>query len=294
DWVPLYAILAMALKTEIESLLLLMDDPDPFIKESVHNRFHELGENAVPLLDQFRIQTTNQKEKDRVSELIHDLTFKTLQADFLEVLEHGVHNRRSLEEAIFTLARFGNPTLRTEEYKLKLDHFADMIAPNIRYKLDERKKMKHLLKFVFEDLNFSGDTEHYHDPKNCLLDKVIDRRLGLPISLSLIVMFIARRLELPFFGINMPIHFMLNFVGDKEEVLIDPYDNGAIVTYDQCYFFLKKNNIEPRPEHFQLASDHDILVRCIRNLIHSYERLEQPSRVEDLNSLLRMVEMYEK
>ena len=53
-------------------------------------------------------------------------------------------------------------------------------------------------------------------------------------------MFIARRLQLPVFGVNMPIHFMLAFVGEKEEQLIDPYDQGAEVSYDQCYFFLKR------------------------------------------------------
>ena len=106
-------------------------------------------------------------------------------------------------------------------------------------------------------------------------------------------MFIARRLEMPFFGINMPIHFMLNYVSEKEEVLIDPYDNGAIVSYDQCYFFLKKNNIEPKPDHFKIATDLEILIRCIRNLIHSYERLEQTTYAEDLKELLQLTAMYE-
>ena len=201
--------------------------------------------------------------------------------------------RTSLEKAVFTLARFGNPTLRISEYQAKLDHFADIVEPQIKYKLDEKRKMKRLLKFIFEDLNFHGDAEDYHAPKNCFLDQVIERRKGLPISLSLIVMFISYRLEMPFFGINMPIHFMLNYVGDKEELLIDPYDNGAIVTYDQCYFFLKKNNIDPRPEHFQMATNLDVVLRCIRNLIHSYERKEEMHRVEDLGRLLSVAEMYQ-
>lgn len=85
---------------------------------------------------------------------------------------------------------------------------------------------------------------------------------------------------------------MLNYVGDKEELLIDPYDNGAIVTYDQCYFFLKKNNVEPRPEHFQMATNLDIVLRCLRNLIHSYERKKEMERVEDLSRLLDIAEMY--
>jgi regulator of sirC expression with transglutaminase-like and TPR domain len=283
----------MTSKTEIESLLYLMDDPDPFVQQSVETRLQELGEKAVPLLDEYRSEVNGQDAKNRVNDVIHKLTFETLETDFIDILEHGIKTRKTLETAIFTLSRFGNPTLRVSEYQKKLDHFAQMIEPQIKYKLDEKRKMKRMLQFIFEDLNFRGDAENYHAPQNCFLSQVVDRRKGLPISLSLIVMFIARRLEMPFFGINMPIHFMLNYVGDKEELLIDPYDNGAIVTYDQCYFFLKKNNIEPRPEHFQIATNLDIVLRCIRNLIHSYERQEELERVEDLQKLLNLTEMYQ-
>lgn len=282
----------MTSKTEIESLLFLMDDPDPFIQKSVENRLFELGEQAVPLLDEFRAEIKETEAKERVNDVIHKLTFNTLESDFIEILEGGLKTRKSLEIAILTLARFGNPTLRISEYQKKLDHFVQMVEPQIKYKLDEKRKMKRLLSFIFEDLNFQGDAENYHAPRNCFLDQVIDRRKGLPIALSLIVMFMARRLEMPFFGINMPIHFMLNYVGDKEELLIDPYDNGAIVTYDQCYFFLKKNSIDPRPEHFQMATNLDIVLRCIRNLIHSYERGEEMERVEDLGRLLNVAELY--
>ena len=283
----------MTTKSEIESLLILLEDPDPFIQQSVKTRLNELGENAVPLLDEYRLETNKPEEKKLVGDLIHKLTFGTLRADFYEILERGVTSRKELEQAVLTLARFGNPTLRIKEYQDKLDHFAEMVEPTIRYRLDERRKMRQLIKFVFEDLNFSGDTEDYHNPANCFLDQVINRRRGLPITLSMVVMFLARRLDMPFFGVNMPIHFMLHYEGEKEEVLIDPYDNGAIVTYDQCYFFLKKNNIEPKPDHFKIATDVEVLVRCIRNLIHSYERKDMPKRVEDLKELLSIAEMYE-
>ncbi len=284
----------MISKNEIKSLIYLLEDPDPFVSQSVESRFFELGENAVPLLDEYRLDLKSVEEKEKVTEIIHKITFGSLEADFLEVLEQGVKNRKDLELATLTLARFGNPTLRPREYSKKLDYFAEMVESSIRYKLDERRKMKQLVKFVFEDLNFRGDIKDYHHPSNCYLDKVIDRRIGLPIMLSIITMFIARRLELPFFGVNLPIHFMLTFVGEKEELLIDPYDKGAMVTYDQCYFFLKKNNIEPRPEHFKMATDMEILVRCIRNLIESYERKEALGKVADLNKLLATAELFDK
>ena len=171
--------------------------------------------------------------------MLHQLTFATLKEDFAELLLEGIGNRAQLEKAVITLARFGHPTLRESEYVKTLDHFADMIRPSLRYRDNEREKMQTLMKFIFEDLNFRGDNKDYHNPANGFIDQVIERRKGLPISLSLVAMFIARRLELPVFGVNMPIHFMLAFVGEKEEQLIDPYDQGAEVSYDQCYFFKK-------------------------------------------------------
>lgn len=270
--------------------MFLMEDPDPFVQEQVHLRFQELGEQAVPLLDQIRVESKDKDEKKRIKDVLHQLTFETLKEEFAELLSEGIQNRSQLEKAVLLLARFGNPTLRTSEYVKTLDHFADMIRPSLRYKRNERDKMQILMKFIFEDLNFKGDNKNYHDPANGFLDQVIDRRKGLPIALSLVAMFIARRLQLPVFGVNMPIHFMLTFVGAQEEQLIDPYDQGAEVSYDQCYFFLKKNNVTPRPEHFKMAADIDILTRCIRNLMHSYERSEDVHRVEDLKNLLALVE----
>lgn len=280
----------MSTRAEIESLMFLLEDPDPFVQEQVQLRFMELGDRAVPLLDQIRVQTKDKEEKKRAKEVLHKLTFSTLKGDFAELLLEGIGNRAQLERAVITLARFGHPTLRESEYVKTLDHFADMIRPSLRYKRSEREKMRILMKFIFEDLNFRGDNKDYHNPANGFIDQVIERRKGLPISLSLVAMFIARRLQLPVFGVNMPIHFMLAFVGEKEEQLIDPYDQGAEVSYDQCYFFLKKNNVTPKPEHFKMASDIDILARCIRNLMHSYERNEEHDQVQELKSLLGLVE----
>ena len=280
----------MSTHSEIESLMLLLGDPDPFVQEQVQLRFMELGNRAIPILDQIRVETKNKEEKKRAKDVLYKLTFTSLKEDFAELLLEGVGNRAQLERAVITLARFGNPTLRESEYVKKLDYFADMIRSSLRYNRSEREEMQTFMKFIFEDLNFRGDNKDYHNPANGFIDQVIERRKGLPISLSLVAMFIARRLQLPVFGVNMPIHFMLAFVGEKEEQLIDPYDQGAEVSYDQCYFFLKKNNVTPKPDHFKMASDLNILARCIRNLMHSYERNEEHERVRDLKSLMELVE----
>ncbi len=277
-------------RNEIESLIYLLDDPDPEVQSGVRSRFQELGENAVPLLDQYRSESIRESEKSTINEIIYSITFGSILDEFAELIERGVNNRRQLEDALLLLSKFGNPTLRVEEYRKKLDKLSSQIGGEIAYTPSMTEKMQIMLQYVFRELRFRGDAQDYHSTDNAYLDRVIDRRKGLPIMLSAVVMFLARRLGLPFFGVNMPIHFMLMYKIHDREILIDPFDSGSIVTYNQCCYFLKKNGIEPRPEHLQKADESEILKRCLRNLMNAFAKAKDQNRVKDLQQLLYIAE----
>lgn len=278
-------------KKEIESLIFLLDDPDPEVQTGVQKRFKEIGEHAVPLLDQYRSETIRSSEKESISEIIYQITFNNILDEFSSIVEQGVSNRRQLEYALLTLSKFGNPTLRVLDYQKKLDKLSSQIGSEIAYTPSITEKMQILLQYVFRELRFRGDSTEYHHPDNAYLDRVIDRRKGLPIMLSAVVMFLGRRLNLPFYGVNMPIHFMLMYKTHNQDILIDPFDGGTIVTYNQCCYFLKKNGIEPRQEHLEKADEAEILVRCIRNLKHSYAKNGNEQRVAGLQKLLQIAEL---
>lgn len=284
----------MTSKNEIESLIYLLEDPDPEVQYGVQKRFKELGDNAVPLLDEYRSESIHSSERETIDKIIYNITVGSTMEDFADLVDLGITGPRQLEKAVLLLCRFGNPTIRTEEYSKKLDKLAQQISTDIAYTPSMREKMQILLQYVFRELRFRGDSKDYHSPENAFFDRVIDRRKGLPIMLSMIVIFLARRLGLPFHGVNMPIHFMLMYKTHNEEILIDPFDGGTIVTYDQCYYFLKKNGIKPRPEHLQKADEIKVLARSIRNLIHSHAKNENKERVKDLRTLLKMVEQNEE
>lgn len=280
----------MLQKSEIESLVSLLDDPDPYVQGAVKRRLFELGERAVPMLDQQK-NSVSDDERALINDIIRHITYGSVEEDFIDVLENGLDNLEKLEDAVFILSRIENPTLRVLEYKRKLDRFAETIRDEIRYQPDENKQMRLLLNFVFNELQFSGGTTDYYNTDNAYLERVIARRRGLPISLALIVLFLARRLDLPFYGINMPIHFLLKFKSQKEEILIDPFDHGKAVTYNQCHYFLKQNGVEPKPTHFHEVNEAQMLARCIGNLIQSYMRAEQQQKADDLKGLLQTLEM---
>lgn len=276
---------------EIESLIYLLDDPDPTVQSGVKNRFKELGEHAVPLLDQFRSESVKDSEKKSINEVLYYITIESLFEDFSELIEFGIKSRADLEDALLLLARFGNPTLRTGEYRRKLDALSAQISSKVANTPSVTEKMQIILHFVFRELRFRGDADKYHNLDNAYLDRVIDRRKGLPIMLSMIVVFIAQRLGLPFYGVNMPIHFMLLYETHNQQILIDPFDGGTIVTYNQCFYFLKKNGIDPRPEHLQKADYREVLLRTIRNLINSYSKVNETRKMEDLHKLLHIIDV---
>jgi regulator of sirC expression with transglutaminase-like and TPR domain len=278
-------------RSEIESLIYLLEDPDPKVQVGVRKRFDELGEQVVPFLDQYRAESVKDSEKKTINEIIYKITFESILEEFSGLVSMGINNRMQLENALLVLCRFGNPTLRTEEYSKKLDKLSAMIGSDVAYTPSLLEKMQIMLQFIFRELRFRGDAQDYHNPDNAYLDRVIDRRKGLPIMLSVVVMFLSRRLNLPFYGANMPIHFMLMYKTHNQEILIDPFDGGSIVTYNQCCYFLKKNGIEPRPEHLEKADNADILIRCIRNLMNSYAKLGDEQRVEGLQKLLQITEL---
>lgn len=275
--------------TEIESLVYLLEDPDPRIQKQIEARLLEWGERAIPQLDQARVQSDNRGEREAIVRILHRITFSSLMEEFANLAHQGIQGRARLESALFLLARFGNPTLDEGYHRRRLNRMAQEVASRLTPGETEGRKMHTLLQYLFGELQFKGETHDYHSVESAYLDRVLDRRRGMPVMLGSIVLFLARRLNLPFYGVNMPVHFMLIYQGTTRELMIDPFDGGRVVSYDQCHFFLKKNGIQPRPEHFQRCSSEEIVVRCLRNLIYSYSRRKEEDRVSDLNILMELI-----
>lgn len=276
--------------SEIESLITLYLDPDPKIRNAVQSRLMEWGQAAIPLIDQARARTKTTDEKEKLEKILLDLTFPGLVEEFTEIVEKGVYELRQLEEAILLLSRLDQPTFRTKWIKGKLDEMADEAAPGVVAADSSTEKMEALLKFVFHDLNFKGDRYEYHALENSYIHEVLDHRKGIPLTLSLIILFLADRLQLPFYGVNMPIHFLLVFDPKGSRIYIDPFDDGAIISREQCYIFMKHNEIPPRPEYFEPCVPMEILKRHLRNLVNSYEKAGDQDRAQRVNQLLRITE----
>ena len=120
---------------------------------------------------------------------------------------------------------------------------------------------------LFDDLGFAGNVDEYYDPRNSLLDSVIERRRGIPITLSLVYVEVAKRLDVPIVGVGMPGHFLVRHV-EEASLYIDPYNRGVILSEAECVeqFARINQGIRWDPSFLAPVSERSLLARILRNL----------------------------
>ncbi|PYS34279.1 MAG: hypothetical protein DMG14_29870 [Acidobacteria bacterium] len=126
---------------------------------------------------------------------------------------------------------------------------------------------------VFEGYGFRGNTDDYYDPRNSFFNDVLDRRVGIPITLSTLYIEVARRLTFPIAGVGMPGHFLVKYWDRREEFFIDPYNHGQILTREDCRNRLQElygDAVEFNDRLLARATNRQIVWRMLNNLKDIY------------------------
>jgi regulator of sirC expression with transglutaminase-like and TPR domain len=174
-----------------------------------------------------------------------------------------------LIRSALSIARLEYPNLEIEAYASRIEGLARRVAA-LAPKLDSRHTLAALNQVLFEEAKLRGNRENYYDPRNSFLNDVLDRGLGIPITLSIVYMEVARRVGFPLSGVGMPGHFLLkHFSVDGRETLIDCFDSGDILTRQDCQSRLDEiysGEMKLRPEFLHPVSRRQILTRMLNNL----------------------------
>ena len=186
-------------------------------------------------------------------------------------LARAPEDKFELDRGSLLIAAEAYPDLDTDYYLRMLDRLADSLRPELAGVVSGREQIECLRGFLFERCCFAGNQSDYKDPRNSFLNEVLERRTGLPITLSIVYIEVARRVGLPVRGVNFPAHFMAKYVGD-EEILIDPFF-GRIVTKSECLDRLRRalgRGARLRRDPLECAHNHEVLVRVLGNLKNAY------------------------
>jgi regulator of sirC expression with transglutaminase-like and TPR domain len=203
-----------------------------------------------------------------------------------------------LARACLLIAEDAYPALDVDGYVGELERFAKRLrARLVRTGLSEEKVVA-LNEFLFDDLGFAGNTEHYYDPRNSYLNEVIDRRTGIPITLSVLYIEIGRRVGLPLEGVSFPGHFLVRLPLRGGTLVLDPFAGGAPQSELELRERLKRvvppeatGGVPvaslPLAQFLEPATNRQILARLLRNLKGIYRETDKPERqLEVLNRML--------
>lgn len=199
---------------------------------------------------------------------------------FTEYASNEITNENIAYGALL-IALEDNPAIDVDQYVHILDDLAERAERRCSPGEPPVFRLGHLHAEMFDVDKYRGDTTSYYDPKNAYLNEVIDRRTGLPISLSIIFLHLAARLGLNAAGVGLPGHYVVKVQFELNEVYVDPFHAGTTLTMPEIAELLSQvsgGNIQLASEHLRAWTGRQTLARVLGNLQSMWSRAGDPRK----------------
>lgn len=255
-----------------EAFLSLLDDPSPSVRRGLLEEFQRRGAGALAFLQELA-RGSHRVFAWHAAWFLNELKFRDPVAEFRGFIRSLNYE---LETGALLLSRTVTPDLDVGACCALLDGMAARCRELIIEPAPPRAKCRVLNRVLFHDFGFHGNTERYTDPLNSLLDQVLIRRKGLPLSLSLVYLLVAQRLGLALEPVALPGHFVVGCYLEDAPFFIDPFENGVFRTSADVFARLRENNVVPRAADLAPAPVREVLCRSCRNLAHHYTAAGDP------------------
>ena len=193
---------------------------------------------------------------------------------------------------LIALSEYPNLDLQLEQQSL------DSLASGASHRLDDEKeplaRANMLSEYLFDEVGFSANQEDYYDPRNSYLNEVLERRVGIPITLSLLYIEVGKRLEMDLEGVGMPGHFLVRVKSDQEDILVDPFHRGIIVSEQECAKRLQQivgETVAWDKRYVAGVSDRELITRILRNLRAIYAAVNDHGRVSRVEEWINALQV---
>lgn len=270
---------------ELKALISLLDDPDPEVHAHVWNKIKSLGSEIVPLLEDTWENTLDSAKQQQLEDLVHDLQFEQL----IQRLKRWLNgDQQDLLEGMWIISTFLYPDLSLQKLKKQLEQIYYDIWIKLQQELHPLDEIKIFNGVFYQDQGFRANTKNFYSPQNSMISHVLESKRGNPLSLCVIYMLLAQKLNLPIYGVNLPNLFILLYQHPEAEFYINAFNKGLIFSRNDIDNYLHQLNIDAHSEYYSACTHKDILRRVLLNLIQSYQKLGDTERIEELQSLLKL------
>lgn len=197
-----------------------------------------------------------------------------------------------LARAALLVAKEEYPQLSVDLYLARLDQVAEEVKDRLSNETAPLLVLDELLRTLYGRRKFSGNRQAYYDPRNSFLNDVLDRGVGIPLTLGMVLLETGWRLGLPLEGVNFPGHFLVRYTGDEVRLLIDPFDEGKIRFEDEAQQLLDQGYggmVSMRDQFLRVATKRDMLIRLLTNLKGIYVKIGDDRRALAVVERLLMI-----
>ncbi len=278
---------------EIKVLINLLDDPDKEVFRVVSEKLRQRGIEAVPSLEKAWESSLNQELQEKIEELIHNIQFEYICDELRAWVNTGGEN---LLYGAYLVARYQYPDLYFSEIEEQVELLRKDAWLELHNNLTALEKVRILNHVIFGIHKFSRNSANFYSPRNSFINQVFETRKGNPISLAIIYSVVAEKLEIPVFGVNLPLNYILAYKDpfydeDPYNILfyINPFNRGMVLSRKDIDRFLHQQKLEPRKEYFTPCSNTTTIERVLRNLIFSYEKMGYSDKTEQVTLLLNII-----
>jgi regulator of sirC expression with transglutaminase-like and TPR domain len=272
---------------ELKALVSLLEDEDHEVIRHVEGRIISIGNEVIPFLEKEWESSFNPTVQRKIEELIHLLQFDHLKYRLKKWVDDGA---KDLLEGAWIIATYQYPDielayLRKEIEQLYYEVWLDF--KNDMHPFDQIKAINHAL---FEKLKFKANTKNFHAPGNSMINVVLETKRGNPISLCILYILVAQKLELPIYGVNLPNLFICTYKSDKKQFYINAFNKGLIFSTSDIENYIQQLHLNRDDIFFQPCSNEDIIKRSLRNLIVSFEKIGDHQRSDEVKQLLKAID----
>lgn len=284
--------LSPAAVAEIRKLVAELDSDAFAIRERATQKLKEMDERVIPFLED-AADNPSFELRARVAAIL-----KLIRVDPLEAFCALPDNKLDVEQGMFLIAQIINPKVKQADLTRQLDDMAAKVRAKLGPEVkpaaaDPQVVVTALRQVIFEEFKFTGNTEEYRHIDNCSLERVLATRKGLPVTLSRLVMLVARRLEVPIVGVPTKGQYLVRYDGTqapagfpKDSIYFHPYLGGKVLSRED------RQQLYPNHDPDVMAppdTNRAALIRMLNNVETALEH--DPTQSAKLIRAQRMMEL---
>ena len=272
---------------ELKALVSLLEDEDYEVTKHVEDKIISIGNNVIPFLEKQWESSFNPTVQRKIEDIIHVLQFEHLKFRLKEWVDNGAED---LLEGAWIIATYQYPDIELSFLRKEIEQLYYEVWLDFKNDLHPFDQIKAINTALFEKLKFKANTKNFHAPGNSMINVVLETKRGNPISLCILYILIAQKLELPIYGVNLPNLFICTYKTEDRQFYINAFNKGLIFSRSDIENYIQQLHLNEEDIFFQPCTNEDIIKRSLRNLIVSFEKIGDHQKSDEVKQLLKAID----